>query len=127
MGHADPLPPVAVERVELLQMGAPDAGLVLERATGTSVSDYMATKLWQPLGAEADATWSLAGSVMPVDLVPVRRALISVSDKAGLADHYAGIVGLTGFEKSYPHELSGGMLKRAELARAIIKVLAARQ
>lgn len=34
-------------------------GLVLERATGTSVSDYMATKLWQPLGAEADATWNL--------------------------------------------------------------------
>ena len=34
-------------------------GLVLERATGTSVSDYMATRLWQPLGAEADATWSL--------------------------------------------------------------------
>jgi CubicO group peptidase (beta-lactamase class C family) len=34
-------------------------GLVLERATGMSVSDYTATKLWQPLGAEADATWSL--------------------------------------------------------------------
>ena len=34
-------------------------GLVLERATGTSVSDYMARKLWQPLGAEADATWNL--------------------------------------------------------------------
>jgi CubicO group peptidase (beta-lactamase class C family) len=34
-------------------------GLVLERATGTSVSGYMATKLWQPLGAEAGATWSL--------------------------------------------------------------------
>jgi CubicO group peptidase (beta-lactamase class C family) len=24
-----------------------------------SVSDYMATTLWQPLGAEADATWNL--------------------------------------------------------------------
>jgi CubicO group peptidase (beta-lactamase class C family) len=34
-------------------------GLVLERATGMSVSNYMATRLWQPLGAEADATWSL--------------------------------------------------------------------
>jgi CubicO group peptidase (beta-lactamase class C family) len=34
-------------------------GLVLEHATGMSVSDYMATRLWQPLGAEADATWSL--------------------------------------------------------------------
>jgi CubicO group peptidase (beta-lactamase class C family) len=34
-------------------------GLVLERVTGKSVSDFMATRLWQPLGAEADATWNL--------------------------------------------------------------------
>jgi CubicO group peptidase (beta-lactamase class C family) len=34
-------------------------GLVLERTTGTSVSEFMATKLWQPLGAETDATWNL--------------------------------------------------------------------
>jgi CubicO group peptidase (beta-lactamase class C family) len=34
-------------------------GLVLERTTRTSVSDFMARRLWQPLGAEADATWSL--------------------------------------------------------------------
>jgi CubicO group peptidase (beta-lactamase class C family) len=34
-------------------------GMVLERATGMSVSDYMSARLWQPLGAEADATWSL--------------------------------------------------------------------
>ncbi len=40
------------------------------------------------------------------------------ANKRGVADHYAAMVGLKGFESSYPHELSGGMLKRAELARA---------
>jgi CubicO group peptidase (beta-lactamase class C family) len=34
-------------------------GLVLERTTGTSVSEFMARRLWRPLGAEADATWNL--------------------------------------------------------------------
>ncbi|MFN8201451.1 MAG: serine hydrolase [Solirubrobacteraceae bacterium] len=34
-------------------------GLVLERATGMPVSQYMADTLWQPLGAVSDATWSL--------------------------------------------------------------------
>jgi ABC-type nitrate/sulfonate/bicarbonate transport system ATPase subunit len=67
---------------------------------------------------------SQQGSVFP--WLTVRQNLMfglnghAGMDKVGLADHYAAIVGLTGFEHSYPHELSGGMLKRAELARALV-------
>jgi ABC-type nitrate/sulfonate/bicarbonate transport system ATPase subunit len=64
------------------------------------------------------------GSVFP--WLTVRRNLmfglsgIDEAAKAALADHYAAMVGLKGFEGSYPHELSGGMLKRAEIARALV-------
>jgi ABC-type nitrate/sulfonate/bicarbonate transport system ATPase subunit len=67
---------------------------------------------------------SQQGSVFP--WLTVRENLMfglnghAATDNAGIADHYADIVGLKGFEDSYPHELSGGMLKRAELARALV-------
>lgn len=34
-------------------------GMALERATDQTVSDYMSDVLWKPLGAEANASWSL--------------------------------------------------------------------
>jgi ABC-type nitrate/sulfonate/bicarbonate transport system ATPase subunit len=67
---------------------------------------------------------SQQGSVFP--WLTVRENLMfglnghSSADRTGLADTYADLVGLKGFENSYPHELSGGMLKRAELARALV-------
>lgn len=41
-------------------------------------------------------------------------------DKSKLIDKYINLVGLKGFEKSYPNELSGGMSQRAAIARALI-------
>jgi len=35
-------------------------GLVLHRATGKTLASYVEQKLWQPMGAEADATWITA-------------------------------------------------------------------
>ncbi len=66
---------------------------------------------------------SQQGSVFP--WLTVRENLMfglngHVGGNREIADHYADIVGLKGFEESYPHELSGGMLKRTELARALV-------
>jgi ABC-type nitrate/sulfonate/bicarbonate transport system ATPase subunit len=67
---------------------------------------------------------SQQGSVFP--WLTVRQNLMfglndhEKADKAGVADHYAAMVGLKGFEGAYPHELSGGMLKRVEIARALV-------
>lgn len=41
-------------------------------------------------------------------------------EKKASVNEFIELVGLKGFEKSYPHQLSGGMCQRASLARALI-------
>ncbi len=44
---------------------------------------------------------------------------VARSEREAIAEKYIANVGLTGFEHSYPHELSGGMRQRVGLARAL--------
>jgi NitT/TauT family transport system ATP-binding protein len=53
-------------------------------------------------------------------LFPLRMQKRLNADTRARADELMAVAGLTGFEKYYPHELSGGMRKRLSLVRTLV-------
>ncbi len=49
-----------------------------------------------------------------------RERGVPAAETRRVADHYLQMVGLSGCENRYPHELSGGMRQRAALARVLV-------
>jgi len=54
---------------------------------------------------------------LPLDIRNVRK---TSAQRRSLAMDWIGQVGLEGFERHYPHQLSGGMQKRVSIARTLV-------
>lgn len=67
---------------------------------------------------QSDALWSTMTLAENVALPLNEHTSLSDADIERIAALKLALVGLRGFESFYPHEISGGMQKRAALARA---------
>ena len=87
-------------------------------------------KVLFPGGAEGKAQTGLV--FQKPNLLPWRRLKDNISlpleldhrpaeEIASLTQEMIRLVGLEGFEKSYPHELSGGMAQRVSIARCLVQ------
>lgn len=62
-------------------------GLVLRGAVGRPVADYFRDKIWQPIGAEADATWIVDGTEQEVTFCCLNAVLRDYARLGALLAH----------------------------------------
>ena len=106
----------------MIGLNHPASGEVLYEGEGFWAADEEEREaLKQRFGVlyQSAALWSSMTLAENVALPLVDKRGLSASDAGGVARLKLALVGLAGFEEHYPSEISGGMRKRAGLARAL--------
>ena len=98
-------------------LGAPTAGTV---SWPTSTHDASGRAQRQLGFVFQDATLMPWANVMRNVMLPLTLAHEAKAEAAPRAAEMIELVGLKGFEKAYPRELSGGMRMRVSIARALV-------
>jgi NitT/TauT family transport system ATP-binding protein len=98
-------------------LGAPSAGTVSWPTSAYDASGRAQRRLGFVF---QDATLMPWANVMRNVMLPLTLARISKTEAAARAAEMVELVGLKGFEKAYPRELSGGMRMRVSIARALV-------
>jgi phospholipid/cholesterol/gamma-HCH transport system ATP-binding protein len=106
----------------MIGLNRPERGEVLYQGEAFwAADDEEREALKQRFGVlyQGGALWSSMTLAENVSLPLVEKRGLSVGEAAAVARLKLALVGLAGFEEHYPSEISGGMRKRAGLARAM--------
>jgi NitT/TauT family transport system ATP-binding protein len=98
-------------------LGAPSAGTVSWPTSEYDASGHAQRRLGFVF---QDATLMPWANVMRNVMLPLTLARVAKNEAAPRAAEMVELVGLKGFEKAYPRELSGGMRMRVSIARALV-------
>ena len=106
----------------LLGLKKPAAGEIFyQNANLWTISDKQRKKIMRSNGVmyQSGALWSSLTLAENIELPLKEYTTLAADEIKGLAYLKLALVGLVGFEEYYPAEISGGMKKRAGLARAL--------
>ena len=92
---------------------APKSGQIFENGVSINSINYKRAMVFQE---DAVFPWKNVYSNVEFGL---KMRGIKASARKEKVEHYIDLVGLRGFEKAFPKELSGGMRKRVDLARVL--------
>jgi phospholipid/cholesterol/gamma-HCH transport system ATP-binding protein len=106
----------------LIGLQEPEAGAVLHDGVSlTGATEEARAKMLRNFGVtwQNGALWTSLTLLENVSLPLREHTRLGTREIADIARYKLALTGLAGFENHYPSEISGGMIKRASLARAL--------